>query len=390
MRNIRGVPDYLLFFMTMALVGFGILIVFSASYILSFNNPDYGDSLYFVKRQVIWAILGFIGMLIAMNLPYTFYKRNFPKIAILSFFLLLLVYTPLGVELNGSRSWIRIGSFSLQPAEFAKLGLIIYLAGLITKKGDHFRTWKKGLFPVLLVSGLFFMAIASHDFGGGFILLVSALAVIFAGGAHLKQLALLCIPFSIGALILILKTPYRLKRITTFMDPWNDGMNGLGSGHQLIQSLYAIAHGSYTGVGFGHSIQKFLYLPYPQTDFIFAIIAEEFGLIGCLLFILFFVLFIWRIIHITLKCKDHFAKLMGIGVVSMISIQAFVNMGGVTGVIPITGVTLPFISYGGTSLLICMASIGIVLSISRENSKKLVDPKPSAQTVRANGQAIHR
>ena len=205
------------------------------------------------------------------------------------------------------------------------------------------------------------------------------MAVIFAGGAHLKQLGVLCIPFGIGALILILKTPYRLKRITTFMDPWNDGMNGLGSGFQLIQSLYAIAHGSYTGVGFGHSIQKFLYLPYPQTDFIFAVIAEEFGFVGCLLFLSFFILFIWRIIHITLKCQDHFAKLIGIGVVSMISVQAFINMGGVTGIIPITGVTLPFISYGGTSLLICMASIGIVLSISRENSKQSVDSNPPAQ-----------
>lgn len=387
MRNSRGVPDYLLFFMTMALVGFGILMVFSASYILGFDDPSYADSLYFVKRQVIWAILGLVIMLFTMNLPYTFYKKNFPKIAIFSFALLLLVYTPLGVTINGAKSWIRIFGFSMQPAEFAKLGLIIYLAGLITKKGDDFRSWKKGLFPVLFVSGLYFLAIAEHDFGGGFILLVSALAVIFAGGAHLKQLGALCIPFSIGALLLIITTPYRLERVTTFMDPWNDGFNGLKNGYHLIQSLYAIAHGSYAGVGFGHSIQKYLYLPYPQTDFIFAVIAEEFGFLGCLFFLLFFTLFIWRIIHITVKCQDPFAKLVGIGVVSMISIQAFINMGGVTGIIPITGVTLPFISYGGTSLLICMASMGIILSISRENSRKSAD---TTQTLLTNGQAIHR
>ncbi|WP_134698876.1 putative lipid II flippase FtsW [Ammoniphilus sp. YIM 78166] len=380
MPKSRGIPDFLLLFMTLALVGFGILMVFSASYILAYNDPNYSDSLYFVKKQVMWAIIGFVAMLVTMNIPYTFYKKHFPLILILSVCLLFLLHTPLGVVINGARSWIRIGPFSFQPAEFAKLGLIIYLAGLIAKKGDKFRSWKKGLFPALIVSGTFFIAIASHDFGGGFILFISALAVIFAGGAHLKQLAALCIPVAAAGLLLILTTPYRLARITTFLDPWNDGMNGLGTGFQLIQSLYAIAHGSFYGVGFGKSIQKYLYLPYPQTDFIFAVMAEEFGLVGCMLYLAFFILFLWRIVHITLKCQDVFAKLIGIGVVSMISIQAFVNMGGVTGIIPITGVTLPFISYGGTSLLICMISMGLILSISRENSKQ-VDTKPSAKGV---------
>lgn len=385
MPKSRGIPDFLLFFITLALVGFGILMVFSASYILAYNDPNYSDSLFFVKRQVMWAIIGLIAMLVTMNIPYTFYKKNFPTIVILSFCLLFLVYSPFGVSINGARSWVRIGSFQFQPAEFAKLGLIIYLAGLIAKKGDKFRTWKKGLVPALVVSGTFFVAIAEHDFGGGFILFASALAVIFAGGAHLKQLAMLCIPVALAGIVLVATTPYRLLRITTFLDPWNDGMNGLGNGFQLIQSLYAIAHGSYYGVGFGKSIQKYLYLPYPQTDFIFAVMAEEFGLVGCFVFLLFFILFLWRIIHITLKCQDTFAQLVGIGVVSMISIQTFINIGGVTGIIPITGVTLPFISYGGTSLLICMISMGIILSISREISKKSADSKPSSKGLPIGG-----
>ncbi|MBP1932840.1 putative lipid II flippase FtsW [Ammoniphilus resinae] len=372
MEKSRGMPDFLLLFMTLALVGFGIVMVFSASYILAYYDPDYNnDSLYFVKRQALWALFGLIAMLIAMNVPYSFYKQSFPLIAFFSFLILFLVYTPLGKELNGARSWIGLGPFTLQPAEFSKVGLIIYLSGLISKKGERFRLWKNGLVPALVVTGTFFLAIAGQpDFGTGVILLMTAVVVIFSGGAHLKHLMALCIPAVAALAVMIMLAPYRIRRITTFLNPWNDGMNGLDEGYHLIQSFYAMANGGVGGVGFGKSIQKYLYLPYPQTDFIFSVMAEELGFVGCALFLLFFILFLWRIIYITTECKDTFGNLVGIGIVSMVSIQTIINIGGVTGSIPITGVPLPFISYGGSSLLVCMLSMGIILSISRETHKQ--------------------
>ncbi len=371
MEKSRGMPDFLLLFMTLTLVGFGIVMVFSASYILAYYDQNYqNDSLYFVKKQILWAFLGFAGMLFAMNVPYPVYKRNFSLIAVISLVLLFLVFTPLGMRINGARSWINLG-FTLQPAEIAKLGLIIYLSGLIAKKKDRFRLWKIGLFPALAVTATFCLAIAAQpDFGTGAIVLLTAVVVMFSGGANLKHLGYLCLAGFLLMIAFALSEPYRVARLTTFWNPWNDGMNGLGTGYHLIQSLYAMGHGGIDGVGFGKSIQKFLYLPYPQTDFIFSVMAEEFGFVGCSLYILFFLLFLWRIIHITLKCEDIFGILVGIGVVSMISIQSLINIGGVTGTIPITGVPLPFISYGGSSLMVCMTSMGIILSISRESYKQ--------------------
>jgi cell division protein FtsW len=378
LEQTRGRPDFLLLFMTLALAGFGIVMVFSSSYILAYYDPKYNDSLYFVKKQLVWVSLGFVAMVVVMNIPYRFYRNHFPLLAIASFLLLFLVYTPLGIKLNGARSWIGLGPLALQPAEFAKLGLVIYLAGLIAKKGDKFRILTYGLVPALVVTFTFFISVLGQpDFGTSVILLLTAGVVIFSGGANLKHLLVICIPAVAALGVFVISAPYRIARITTFMNPWNDGMNGLGSGYQLAQSLYAIGHGQMNGVGFGKSIQKFMYLPYPQTDFIFAVMAEELGFIGSTLFLLFFILFLWRIIHVTLRCPDPFCNLVGIGVVSMIAIQSLINIGGVTGTIPITGVPLPFISYGGSSLLVCMLSMGVILSISREGSRLKADRKQS-------------
>jgi cell division protein FtsW len=369
MQRSRGMPDFLLLFMTLALVGFGIVMVYSASYILAYYNPRYNDSLYFVKRQMMWGVIGFIGMLVTMNIPYTTYKKHFPVITFSCLLLLLLVFSPLGKTVNGARSWIGIGSFTIQPAEFTKIGLVIYLSGIISKKGEQLRQLKKGLIPVLTVTGIFFLLIAGHDLGTGMIILLTAVAVIFSGGAHLKHLGYLSLVGLGLVAIMVMIAPYRIARFATFINPWNDGKDGLGNGFQLIQSFYAISHGGIHGVGFGKSIQKFLYLPYPQTDFIFSVMAEELGFIGCAIFILFFILFLWRIIIISLRSQDLFANLVGIGVTGMMAIQALINIGGVTGSMPVTGVPLPFISYGGSSLMVGMASMGIILSISRSVPK---------------------
>ncbi|WP_035100048.1 putative lipid II flippase FtsW [Aneurinibacillus terranovensis] len=387
----RGRPDFLLLTLTFILVGFGIVMVYSASSVYAlyakFTNHD---STYFMKRQLLWALFGTAGMFFTMNIPYTTYKKYFAHIMVFSFFILLAVLIPgIGSVHKGARSWIDFGPVMLQPAEFAKMALIIYLAGIISKKGEVFRSFQKGLLPAMVIVGLFFCVIVVQpDFGSAAILLLTAVAVIFAGGANLKHLCLIGLPLAAFSIIFIFSSDYRKSRLFNFRDPWNDGFGGLGDGYQLVHSFFALAHGGITGAGFGKSIEKFLYLPEVQTDFIFSIIAEELGFIGAAIFIIVYLFFIWRILTITLRLKDVFTNLVGIGVVSMIFIQAFINIGGVIGAIPITGVPLPFISYGGSSLLLNMLSMGVILSISREAYKQKVktlipSEQPSHGSIRA-------
>jgi cell division protein FtsW len=373
----RGVPDFLLLLLTALLVGFGITMVLSASSIFALTSfmgkgctVCNGDELYFVKRQAMWLVIGTIGMLIAMNIPFSFYKRNFLLIALISLLALLLVLIPgIGSNTNGARSWFRIGSATIQPVEFAKLGLILYMAAIVTKKGEGIRKLKTGLMPPLVVTGVFFLLImAQPDLGSAAIVLGTAIIILISGGARIGQLFLIGFPVTSLALVsYILAKEHALGRITAFLDPWQDPR---GTGLQVIQSWIAIAHGGFSGTGFGKSIQKYLYLPEAHTDFIFAIITEELGFIGATLFLLVYLLFLLRGFHICLRVKDTFASLVGIGIVSMIGLQAFINIGGVTGLIPLTGVTLPFISYGGSSLLVSMVSTGILLSVSREVSRQ--------------------
>lgn len=382
----RGVPDFLLLFLTALIVGFGITMVLSSSSIFALtsftsNGCSYcgGDELYFVKRQIRFLVIGVVGMLIAMNIPFSFYKRNFLLIAMVSFLALLLVLIPgIGQYINGARSWFKIGSFSLQPAEFAKLGLILYLAAIIAKKGEGVRKLKSGLMPPLVVTGIFFLLIAIQpDLGTAAILLGSSLIVMICGGVKIRHLILLGGPAVTIALTGYISTKqHALDRINSYMDPWSDPM---GTGYNIIQSWIAIAHGGLSGTGFGKSIQKYLYLPERHTDFIFSIITEELGFIGSSLFLLIYLLFLLRGIHICLRVKDPFASLAGIGVVSMIGLQAILNIGGVTGFIPLTGVPLPFISYGGSSLLVCLISTGFLLSVSREVSRQKVDEQLQKQ-----------
>lgn len=363
----RGTPDFVLFFLTLALVGFGLVMIASASQVIAYWYRD--DPFYFVKRQLASAGVGLVAMLVAMNIPYRVYKRFFLLIAAASFLFLLTVFLPgVGKEVNGARGWIALGSLQLQPAEFAKLGLILYLSALIAKKGERFRDFQTGLLPPLIVTGLFFLVILlQNDLGTGIVLIATAGVVLVVGGAnlrHLLKLGALALALIIG---FVLMASYRVERFTAFLDPWSEPQ---GASYQLIQSLYAIAHGGVTGAGFGQSIQKYFYLPFPHTDFIFAVFAEEFGFIGCVLFVLVYVLFLWRMLILSLRCPDPFAHLLGTGIVGMIAIQALINLGGVTGMLPITGVPLPFISYGGSSLIVCMTATGLVLSLSRESARR--------------------
>jgi len=368
----RGRPDFLLLILTLLLVGFGLVMVFSASSSVAVVTED--DAMYFTKRQFMWAGLGIMVMLFMMNLRYQVFKRLF-----MLFFIpvvIMLVLVPfIGKEINGAHSWFGIGSLGIQPTEPAKLAIILYLGALITKKGDKFRSFKKGLLPVIIIVGFVCgLIMMQPDLGSTLVLAACATVMIMAGGANLKQVFMsgtiigvfLTVIFSISMAIDPKAWKYRIDRFTVFRDPLSDSQD---TGWHLVSSLQAFGHGGLTGAGFGESVQKLHYLKYPYNDFIFAIIGEELGFIGSTLFLLFYLFFLWRGLIVALRCPDHYGTVVGVGIVGLIAIQAFVNIGGVTAAIPLTGVTLPFISYGGSSLLFCLMSIGVLLSISREANR---------------------
>lgn len=366
MKTNRGTPDFWVMFLSLAIVGFGIVMVFSSSFTVSYW--EMGNRWFFTQRQIIWAGIGLLMMLLTMNIPFRFYKKYFFVFLSLSFILLILVFVKfIGKNLNGANSWIGVGTMSIQPAEFAKLGLIIYLAALISKKKDKMKTFKDGLLPALIISFIFFFLIALQpDYGTAFILLGTAITIIFVGGANLKYILYLLLTGLLFIPLIFISAGYRLSRFNAFMDPWSDPY---GNGYHLIQSLIAFGNGGIMGAGFGKGIQKYFYLPYPQSDFIFSVIGEELGFVGVVIFLVGFLVLLWRILFISAKSKDIFGKLVGVGIVTSFAFQAFINIGGVTGAIPITGVPLPFISAGGSSLITSMSAIGIILSLSRENNK---------------------
>ena len=286
-------------------------------------------------------------------------------ILLICFILLILVLIPgIGTLRNGSRSWFKIGPFGLQPSEIAKIGLIIFVSKYLEKNKSILTNIKKGIIPILLIIFLFFgLIMLEPDFGSGMVIVLSLLLIIFASGVKLSFFAFLIILGLIGITGLIVIAPYRLKRIISFLNPWSDP---LGSGYQIIQSLYAIGPAGLLGLGFGNSIQKQFYLPEPQTDFIFAIICEEFGILGVIVITTLFGLMFYLIMKIVIKQKDLFAKYLAFGLGMQITLQALLNLCVVVGLIPVTGVTLPFFSYGGSSLLVSMISIGIILNINKK------------------------
>lgn len=367
----RGTPDFILLFLAIALVGFGLVMVFSASYSITYSE----DPLLHTKKQATFAVLGIAVMFVVMNIPYATLKKWFVPFFLFTVLLLVLVLI-IGKEANGAKSWLRYRSLSLQPTELAKIGLLAYLANIISKKGDKFREFKNGLLPVLIVvCAVCFLILLQNDLGSMLIVFAVACVVIMIGGARFKHLfalfgtALVIGGGAIARELLFMEdgqASYRIRRLTSFLDPWKDAQ---GDGFHLIQSWYALGHGGLSGAGFGRSIQKLHYLPFAHNDFIFAVIGEELGFIGAAIFLLVYLLFLWRALLVALRCRDVSGMLMGTGIVVLIFLQALVNIGGVTGALPITGVTLPFISYGGSSLLSTMLGVGILLCISRENSK---------------------
>jgi len=357
--------DILLFIAVIVISVFGIIMIYSASAIWAEFKFD--DPFKFVKAQGIFFVLGIIAMLVLSRIDYKFYKKKANLILLVCFLLLGLVLIPgIGSVRNGSRSWFGIGGFGVQPSEFAKIGLIIYVAKYLSNNEKNMRSIIKGVLPILGVIGIFFVLIMLEpDFGTAMVIVLTLVCVIFISGVKVSFFVNVGLVGLLGIVGLIIAAPYRMARIVSFLNPWSDP---LGSGYQIIQSLYAIGPGGLLGQGFLNSRQKYFYLPEPQTDFIFSIISEEFGFLGILIVCSFFAFIFYRIVKIALSCKDLFGKYLCFGLGFGIIIQSLLNLAVVVGLLPVTGVTLPFFSYGGSSLLVSLASIGIILNISRNKT----------------------
>lgn len=357
--------DFTLLICVMILVVIGIIMVFSSSFYYSYNNFN-KDSFHFLKRNLIWAIIGGVAMVITMNFKYTRYKKIAFHLFIASIILLILVLTPLGMELNGAKRWIRISGVTIMPGEVAKICVIIFVSHSLSKRIKHIDSFLKGILPYLLIIAIYSgLIILQPNLSTAVTIALIIMAMLFVAGMRWLHL------FFLGGVgtgmigLMILLEPYRMKRITGFIDPFADAK---GSGYQVIQSLLALGSGGLFGVGLGRSIQNKLYIPEPQNDFIFATIGEELGFVGCIMIILLFLLLIWRGIRIAINAPDLFGCLLATGITSMIAIQVMINIAVATSSMPVTGIPLPFISFGGNSLAIFMSSIGILLNISKYSS----------------------
>ena len=343
------------------LVIIGLIMVYSASNVVALYK--YNDEFYFFKRELIFGLAGTFIMILIINMNVSKIYKMTTIIFIIGVALLILVLIPgIGIIRGGARSWIGFGSFSIQPAEFSKIVLVLLLSKYLSQTKEEINSFFNffGLLGIILI--FFGLIMLQPDFGTGIVLVISSLLLLFTSGAPLKYFILIGILGILGIGALIISAPYRLERIFAFLNPWNDP---LGSGFQAIQSLYAISPSGLFGLGFNKSMQKHFFLPEPQNDFIFAIICEEFGLIGALILIGLFVFLIYRIIYIGLKQTNRYYRYVCLGVGLIFLTQVFINMGVVIGLLPVTGITLPIISYGGSSLVLSMIMVGLVLNISR-------------------------
>lgn len=355
-------PDFVILFTTIALLLVGLVMVFSASAII--DGQRQGDIYFQLRRQTLWALLGFTGLLFFIHYDYWKLRRWTNLLLLASFLLLLAVFVPgIGFAAGGAQRWIRLGGFTFQPAELTKVVMVLFTAACLSRKEVRIHNFLQGVLPVLVVLGIFFLLILRQpNLGTAIAIAGTTSLIIFVAGVPLKQLAVAVLAGVPLVGYLMVSAPYRLQRILSFRDPWADP---LGSGYQIIQSFYALGAGGLFGVGLGRSRQKLFYIPEPQNDFIFAIIGEELGFIGAAAVLFLFFLLLWRGFKVALQARDVFGSLLAAGIISMVGLQTLVNIAVVTGSIPVTGTNLPLISAGGSSLFFTMCSIGVVLNISR-------------------------
>lgn len=362
-----GQLDFPLLFAIALLCAFGLVMLFSASYYYAQNTAATKyDGFFYLKSQAMYLAVGLVAMYVVSRVDYHFFDkiRVFALVGTLALMLLVLI-PGLGVDRNGAQRWLKIPgtSFTFQPSELAKFALIVYMAGFMSRRPQAMKNLTKGVFPMLFIMGAFgLVLLLQKNMSMMVIMMMTGVVMLFLGGAEIKHLLLLAgiaVPILVVA---VLMEEYRISRVLMFMDPWESTEKGA---YQLRQALIALGAGGVFGQGLNFSRQKLLFLPYGESDFIFAIIGEELGFIGCTLLILTYLFIIYRGIRIAMRCKDRFGSLMAAGITAVIGMQAAINIAVATSSIPPTGQTLPFVSAGGTSLMIFLAAAGILLNISR-------------------------
>jgi len=354
-------PDKWLFAATIGLALFGVVMVYSASAVLA-QSENHG-SFYYVIKQAIWTTIGFVAMFVAMQFDYNRLRdrRLVYGLLILTVIMLLAVFG-FGKS-NGAHRWIKFKHFSIQPSEMAKLSLVIFLAYFLERRAGEERLFRRTFVPCAFVTGMLaLLIVAEPDLGTALMLVVVFGVLVYTAGARLLHLGLFAAPALVGVAGLLIFVPFRMRRIIMFLDPWADAQ---GSGFQVVQSLIAIGSGGSNGQGFAQGKQKMLFLPFAHSDFIFAVIGEELGLLGTITVLLIFGLLLWRGVRTSLLAPDRFGKLLAMGIVTGIVAQALFNISVVLSLVPTKGIPLPFISYGGSSLVPTLAAVGILLNISQ-------------------------
>jgi cell division protein FtsW len=354
--------DIGLLFPVLFLVGIGIVMVYSASAAVALKK--FGSDYLFLKKQALFALLGLIGLVICRHFPYRWYRLlTYPLLALALIFLIAIQFTDFGLTAGGAARWLRIGMFSFQPSEFARFALIVFMAYSLDKKNERLKEFSIGFMPHVVVFGVFAICIIQQpDFGSVIILAALTWLMMFVGGvSYLYLFTSLIVVFLPVAFYLLKSSPYRMSRILSYLNPWQ---YPAGEGYQIIHSLMAFGTGGLWGTGIGKGYQKLFYLPEPHTDFIFSIIGEELGLMGVMIIIVLYAWILLKGIKISRNAPDTFGSLLAIGLTAAMGMQICINMGVTLGLLPTKGLTLPFLSYGGTSLLLNMASIGILMNIS--------------------------
>jgi cell division protein FtsW len=357
--------DRTLLFVTLMLIVISIVMVYSSSSVVALTTYD--DPAFFMKRQIVWAAVGLVCMAVTMRIDHRHLSNQRVVLAVVLVSLILLAATivpGVGRMINGSRRWLRFSILSFQPSELAKFALVVYLSYFMAKKGERIRDFMNGLVPAYVVTGVFVgISLLQPDFGAAMTFAAVAGILLFAGGANLLHLggtAAAALPL---VFVAVTHSAYRARRIFAFLDPWADAQ---GAGHQIIQSFLAFGSGGVLGRGLGEGRQKLLFLPERHSDFIYAVIGEELGLVGALAVLLLFLIILYRGVRIARFAGDPFSRMLALGITLLICVQGMINMAVVTGLLPTKGIALPLVSYGGSSLVVTLAALGVLLNISKE------------------------
>jgi len=356
--------DLGLLFPVLMLMGMGIVMVYSASSALALQK--YGSDYFFLKRQAVFALTGIVVLVVFSNIPFRLYRiMAYPALVAAIAMLLAVAFSGWGVSAGGSARWLQMGPIQFQPSELARLALIVYLAYSMSRKDELLRDFYVGFLPHLLILIVFSgLLVIQPDFGSVVIFAVLTLFMLFVGGCRISHLLMVVLIAAPMAWLFMTQAEYRVKRLLTFLDPWQYSADG---GYQIVHSLMAFGTGGITGTGLGNGYQKLFYLPEPHTDFIFSVVGEELGLIGVMIVILLYSLILMRGVRIARNAQDRFGAFLAMGITIALGLQVCINMGVALGLLPTKGLTLPFLSYGGTSLMINLVAVGIMMNIGARN-----------------------